>query len=974
MYYFRVKLLKMRGKHILISFLFLISGLTAVFPQQNLTRAAIKQKFVEGNSFFLFEEYSDALPYYLDLHKIYPDNNNLNYRIGICYLNIPGQKDLSIPYLEKAIKDISPKYRENSIKEVHAPLDAYFYLGDAYRINNKLDKAIEAYTYFLEHLDPKKYDKKVVEDQIQACKNAKKLEAQPMYLSEKDVGKPINSRFSDYRPAVSGDESSLAFTRKLPFYDAVFFTKKENGIWTPPINLTPELGIDQDFYSASLSYDGKTLFLYKNDQYDGNIYISKYDGQKWSKVIRLNDHINTKYWESHASVTKDGKTLYFTSNRKGGFGGLDIYVSKLDSTGDWGPAVNLGPIINSSYNEETPFISEDGKTLFFSSRGHYNMGGYDIFYSNLLDNGEWSPPLNMGYPINTTDDDVFYQPVGEGYYAYMSKFSTQGLGDMDIFRIEIFSAEHPRKFRIEGTITTRDIPISVNNESIHISLLNADMTDTLQSTHPDSLGHYTLNTHAGEYNLAVSSEGFKNTVYPLSLPNSLDQEVITMPLTAMVLLDQTAVLNIANSTFQVAAGDTLHLNLNTEKGATLTILTYQDSSMVDSLQLFMTSDSVDVPIVPPVGKSTVVLALTDKYGNTTQKEIYLNIPPPPPVIAEEAVAETTPKPSLREPEVSAAQLQNMEDFLDILKHYATGSLLAEIEKIDPEAMHFTDQFEIIDYLKKKAAVSSYTPEDVDRLLILAATRDTEDLEYVYNNIKANASGSMKELFDTLDLEKENIHTTSELFDYISGLTAEGNVDSSDVNHLMISMATSKDTSLVKMYRNLSDLASGQIKKAINEANPDKKEIFSAWELTNYLMQRSEVLGYTNTELIYLFARIASNGDPDVEHFLEKMIDKSSGPLHDLLKNLNLKDHKIKCIKDLLDYLIAHETQYGYSDEDILRTLTRIIISSNIDEEKVRELINQRGILEGTKGNALYWIIPLILAGLAVGYIVARKKK
>jgi hypothetical protein len=913
------------------------------------------------------------LPYYLELHKLYPDNNNLNYRIGVCYLNIPGQKHKSIEYLEKAVKDISQKYKFNSIREVHAPLDSYFELGNAYRVNNMLDKALEAYKYFLDHLDPKKYEKKVVEDQIQACLNAKKLEAEPMYLSEKDLGKPINSRFSDYRPAISGNEQELVFTRKLPFYDAVFFTKKENGVWSPPLNLTPELGIDQDFYSASLSWDGKTLYLYKNDQYDGNIYISKYDGQAWSKVIRLNDNINTKYWESHASVTKDGRTLYFTSNRKGGFGGLDIYVSRLDSTGDWGPAVNLGPIINTEYNEETPFISEDGKTLFFSSRGHFNMGGYDIFYSNLLDNGEWSPPLNMGYPVNTTDDDIFYQPVGEGYYAYIAKYSDQGLGNMDIFKIEIFSAEHPRKFLIEGTITSRNAPIPVNNEDINVSLLNADMSDTLQSLNPDSTGYYSFTTTAGQYNLAIGSEGFKTTTYPLSLPNSLDQEVVTMPMTSLLLLDQTAVLDIANTSFQTAAGDTLHLNLNTEKGSWLTVMIYQDSSLVDSMRYFVMSDSLDLPILPPVGKSTVVLSLTDRYGNTAQKEIYLNIAAPPPVVTTQEVTEQA-EPALRTPSVSPAELQKMEDFLNILEHYATGSLLTEIQSIDPVAMHFQDQFEIIDYLKKKAAVSSYTQEDVDRLLMLAATRDTEEIDYIYENIRTNASGSLKDMLDTLDMERENIHTTGDLFRYLSAETAKGNIDSAEVNHLMISMATARDTGLEKIYRNLSDLASGKIKKAVSEANPQNSEIYSAWELTNYLMERSKVLGYTNTELIYLFARIAANGDPDVDNFLQKMIDKSSGKLHELLKNLNLKDHKIKCIKDLLDYLIAHETQYGYVDADILRTLTRIIISSDIDEDKVRELIEQGGILEGGKGKAAYWIIPLVLAGIVVGYVIRRKKK
>ncbi len=964
----------MRGKRFIVTFWFLTLGLAVSFAQKSLTKEEIKKKMVEGNSFFLFEEYSDALPYYLDLLKIFPDNNNLNYRIGRCYLNIPGEKHKAIEYLEKAVKDISLKYRENSLRETHAPLEAYFYLGDAYRVNNQLDKAIAAYKYFLEHLDPKKYDKQVVEDQIQACLNAKELQAHPLYLAEKDLGKPINSRFSDYRPAVSGNQQVLVFTRKLPFYDAVFFSQKENGVWTPPINLTPQLGIDQDFYSASLSWDGKTLYLYKNDQYDGNLYISKYDGTRWSKVIRLNDHINTKYWESHACVTKDGNTLYFTSNRKGGYGGLDIYVSHRDSSGDWGPPQNLGPVINTKYNEETPFISEDGKTLFFSSRGHFNMGGYDIFYSNLLENGEWSKPLNMGYPINTTDDDLFYQPVGEGYYAYISKFSDQGLGKMDIFKIEIFSAEHPRKFLIEGKIDTRTVPIPVSNNKIFVSLLNEDMSDTLQSVNPDTTGHYSFTTVAGEYHLAIGGEGFKSTTYPLSLPNSLNKEVVQMPLTNLALLDQTAILDVSNTTFQTKAGDTLHLDLNTEKGAWLTMWVYQDSVLVDSARIFVTGDSLDLPLLPPVGRSRVVLSLTDRYGNTTQKEIYLNVPPPPPVMAAEKPKEEEQVHALPAPEISPAQLQKMEDFLAVLEHYATGSLLEEIRKIDPAAMHFTDQFDIIDYLKKKASVSSYTPEDVDTLLLLAATRDADEVEYVYRNLSANATGQLKEMLDTLDLRKENIHTPQQLFDYLSRAAEKGEVDSSEVRNVMVSMVSGRDEGLNRMYRNLHDLSSGKIKEAVDEANPEKKEIYSAWELTNYLMDRSQTLGYTNKELIYLFARIASNGNPDVTLFVQKMTEKSTGKLHDLLKNLDLKKLGIKNIQDLLDYLIAHETLYGYTDKDILRTLTRIIISSDIDEEKVRQLLEEGDILEGGKSTAAYWIIPLVLFGVVTGYVIWKRRK
>ena len=160
---------------------------------------------------------------------------------------------------------------------------------------------------------------------------------------------------------------------------------------------------------------------------------------------------------------KDGKTLYFTSNRAGGYGGLDIYKSERTRGGDWGPAMNLGPVINSKYNEDTPFITADGNTIYFSSMGHYNMGGYDIFYSTRLDNGQWSKPINAGYPLNTTHDDLFFTPVGDGAYAYYAKYNiddTYGL--MDIYKLEVFTDLHPRKFilngisRVEGQVNRPD--------------------------------------------------------------------------------------------------------------------------------------------------------------------------------------------------------------------------------------------------------------------------------------------------------------------------------------------------------------------------------------------------------------------------------------------------------------------------------------------------------------------------------------
>jgi len=175
----------------------------------------------------------------------------------------------------------------------------------------------------------------------------------------------------------------------------------------------------------------------------------------------LGENINSNQAETHASVSSDGNTLYFTSNKKGGLGGLDIYSSKKMKNGQWGPGENLGPKINTIYNEETPFLAADEQTLYFSSEGHYNMGGFDIFYSKLKENGKWDNPTNIGYPVNTTSDNIFFNPVGAGYIGYISKISRDGLGNKDLYRIKIISDE-------DKTISMFSGPVDMNGKIIKI--------------------------------------------------------------------------------------------------------------------------------------------------------------------------------------------------------------------------------------------------------------------------------------------------------------------------------------------------------------------------------------------------------------------------------------------------------------------------------------------------------------------------
>jgi len=393
--------------------------------------------------FFKREDFHEALFYYLQLHDINSSNDNVNYHIGMCYLNMPGEEEKAIPYLEQAVKNISSSYKKNTLTETHAPLHSLYYLGNAYRMNNQLTEALELYNQFINHPDlEKKYNLSIVENDIKASQQAKVIRDKPIMIQKTNLGSLINNEESNYNAVVSSDENMIIFMTHLKFYEGIFMSFKVNGIWSDPENITSQLRSDGDFKPTCLSSDGKTLFLVKTIRRGNNdIYQSFYNGATWSLVQPLNNNINTRSNETHASISADGQKLYFTSDRSGGYGNLDIYVSKKTKDGDWGPAENLGPEINTEFNEETPHISEDGNILFFSSEGHLNMGGYDIFYSRKIDAEKWDNPVNIGFPINTTRNDLFYYPIRNGNISYYSMISKDGYGKEDIYRIENLSFE-----------------------------------------------------------------------------------------------------------------------------------------------------------------------------------------------------------------------------------------------------------------------------------------------------------------------------------------------------------------------------------------------------------------------------------------------------------------------------------------------------------------------------------------------------
>ena len=424
---------------------YLLLTITIIFILLNNLYSQIEEDleecYKEGEYFFNRGDYEEAIYYYLILVKNYPDNSNFNFKTGECYLQIPGKEENSIPFLEKAIINITEKnkYKRKSFEESRAPLHAYFYLGNAYRINNQLDKALEAYNTFIN--SPyfyNNYNQVIVENEIKSCERAKIIQDSPTLYNKIPLNKHINTSATEINPVVSGDEKSLVFIRKMKFYDAILYSKFDENEWSEPININPQIISDGDFYPVSLSFDGKELYLVRRTSSGKDIYTSRLINGTWSEAEKLSAKINSSSDETHACISEDGKSLYFTSDRRKGTGGLDIYVSEKNKNNQWSKSKNMGKVLNTKFDEDTPFITGNDKRLFFSSKGHYNMGGFDIFYSDK-NARKWSVPVNIGFPINSTGDNLFFVPLKGGSIGYISKYNDEDKENKEIYRFEILS-------------------------------------------------------------------------------------------------------------------------------------------------------------------------------------------------------------------------------------------------------------------------------------------------------------------------------------------------------------------------------------------------------------------------------------------------------------------------------------------------------------------------------------------------------
>ena len=450
-----------------------------LFAQENEKARA---SFIEGSQLMEEFNYTGALPIWLNLLKSDPENANLNYKAGFSYLKLTNQRKESLPYLKKAVSNTTANYDPFAPAEKAAPIESYFYIGEAYHLNYEIDKAIEYYKEFKTLISDRHEFYKKVDLQIAACERAKAAVADPVDVKVNNLGPNINTEYKEHAPVVAVDESALYFTsRKLRadssniysrdafdgmYYEDIYVSyKEENGTWGPPELL--DINTQNHEATLNLSSNGQTLLIYKTSGLNGDIFQSEFDGKNWSTPTPLGSDINTEFMESHAAISPDGQRLYFISNRKGSLkfqdkccahiNSKDIYFCNKLPTGEWAKAQPIGNNLNTPWNEDGVFIHPDGKTLYFSSQGHETIGGFDIFYTEMDEEGNWGKPVNMGYPINTTDNDVFFVTSADGKRGYYSSIQKGGYGENDIYMIAMSSlAEKPLTLLVGKIIASND--------------------------------------------------------------------------------------------------------------------------------------------------------------------------------------------------------------------------------------------------------------------------------------------------------------------------------------------------------------------------------------------------------------------------------------------------------------------------------------------------------------------------------------
>lgn len=455
--------------------------------------------------------------------QTFPQHAEFNFMMGVCYYHNESCSPMAIKYLEKALALTRKRKLRIEIKH---------YLGKSYHCNMMFDKAIETYQSLTEDIARRnKQFRKEIKRLIESSVYARKMCENPVNIKVVSLGDKVNSEYVEHSPCVSADERFLVFTSRRKttlgnkdldgqYFEDIYSTFHTGEEWNVPKRIE-ELSTMGHDASVSLSADGRTMLLYRADvssrtEDSGDIYISYRKGDKWSVPEKLKGGINSQYKESHAAFSRDGKTIYFTSNRPGGKGGMDIYSSTQNKKGEWQRPVNLGDVINTEYDEVGPFFHADGKTLFFSSKGHKTIGGFDFFSTEKIKGGGWTTPQNLGYPINSLLDDIYYTPTTDGKRAYFASTRQGGKGKLDLYVMKLRDLNAKKIFVIRGTIG-KDDP-SEDYEDYRIIVRTKDGKEGVYCPDPTTGEYLYIISADKDYDIEFARKGYQTLYTSVRIP------------------------------------------------------------------------------------------------------------------------------------------------------------------------------------------------------------------------------------------------------------------------------------------------------------------------------------------------------------------------------------------------------------------------------------------------------------------------
>lgn len=408
---------------------FFLSAILLMSNFQILAQST-KAQIRKGNKYVRKENYLRALPIFEKVLESNPDNTKAIYKSGVCYLH-RYSKEKGLENIKKSI-ETDPKIDKH----------ANYWMGRALQLNYKFDEAKEYYDKYAATLKKRDSRRDDVKKHIEQCETGKEMIKNPGEFYLENLGPKINSKYSDHSPVLNDDGTTLLFTSRKEtstgnvetmtgeFFEDIYVSEKKDNEWGPLSHIGDQLNTTGHDACSHLFENGKKLLMYRSTR-NGDIYLTEKENGSWGIPQRF-PVINSGSYESSAFMAHDGKRVYFSTNRYSDGGDLDFYYSDLQADSTWGAPEELGAGINTNDEEDGLYITKDGKYLYFSSRGHKGMGGFDVFRCEWEGN-KWGKPVNLGHPLNTPDDDVYFYLCEGTNRAYLSSYRDGGYGEKDIY-------------------------------------------------------------------------------------------------------------------------------------------------------------------------------------------------------------------------------------------------------------------------------------------------------------------------------------------------------------------------------------------------------------------------------------------------------------------------------------------------------------------------------------------------------------